>query len=189
MQKSPQYRKTPGNECHRPLPSRKPQNTLQTRLQTTHSTRWDRSPSANAAKKMHPKDFCREKPHNNLLGLPAIRALQVLEQVPRRSSGSALSKGLGTFKTDYTIRLKPDATIYVPWRAEVEKELQRMQKLGVISKVSEPTPWCARIAIFTKPSGKLRVCVDLKLLNENVMREVHPLPKVDSTLSQGQSVH
>ncbi len=73
------------------------------------------------------------------------------------------------FKTDYTIRLKPDATpfaIYVvalPQRAE---ELQRMQKLGVISKVSEPTP----MVIVTKPSGKLRVCVDLKPLNENVMR-------------------
>ncbi len=59
-----------------------------------------------------------------------------------------------------------------------------MQKLGVISKVSEPTPWCVGMVIVTKPPGKLRVCVDLKLINENVMREVHPLPKVDSTLAQ-----
>ncbi len=84
------------------------------------------------------------------------------------------------------ICLKPDATLFaiiirvalLPQRVEVEKELQ---KLGVISKVSELIPWCAGV---TKPPGKLSVCVDLKPLNENVMRKVYPLPKVDSTLAQ-----
>ena len=54
----------------------------------------------------------------------------------------------------------------------------------MISKVSEPTPWSAGMVVVKKPSGKIRVCVDLKPLNENVLREVHPLPKVDSTLAQ-----
>ena len=35
-----------------------------------------------------------------------------------------------------------------------------------------------------KPSGKVRICVDMKPLNENVMREFHPLPAVDETLAQ-----
>ena len=35
-----------------------------------------------------------------------------------------------------------------------------------------------------KKNGKLRICVDLKHLNEAVLREVHPLPKVDETLAQ-----
>ena len=35
-----------------------------------------------------------------------------------------------------------------------------------------------------KNNGKVRICVDLKPLNENVLREVHPLPKVDETLAQ-----
>ena len=59
-----------------------------------------------------------------------------------------------------------------------------MEKLGVISHVEEPTPWCAGMVVVPKPSGSIRICVDLKPLNESVMREVHPLPKVDITLAQ-----
>ena len=35
-----------------------------------------------------------------------------------------------------------------------------------------------------KKAGAIRICVDLKPLNEHVLREVHPLPKVDDTLAQ-----
>ena len=35
-----------------------------------------------------------------------------------------------------------------------------------------------------KKAGVIRICVDLKPLNEHVLREVHPLPKVDDTLAQ-----
>ena len=31
--------------------------------------------------------------------------------------------------------------------------------------------------IVPKPSGSIHICVDLKPLNESVMREIHPLPK------------
>jgi len=34
-----------------------------------------------------------------------------------------------------------------------------------------------------KKSGAIRICVDLKKLNESVLREVHPMPKVDETLA------
>ena len=35
-----------------------------------------------------------------------------------------------------------------------------------------------------KKNGKLRICVDLKNLNEAVQREVYPLPKVNETFTQ-----
>ncbi len=38
--------------------------------------------------------------------------------------------------------------------------------------------------MFQKKSGEVRICVDLKALNESVLREVHPNPKVDETLAQ-----
>ena len=59
-----------------------------------------------------------------------------------------------------------------------------MEKAGVISKVSEPTPWCAGLVVVPKKSGRVRICVDMKSLNQSVLREVHPLPKVDETLAQ-----
>ena len=58
-----------------------------------------------------------------------------------------------------------------------------MESIGVISKVDEPTPCCAGMVVVPK-EGVIRICVDLKPLNESVLREVHPLPKVDNTLAQ-----
>ena len=53
-----------------------------------------------------------------------------------------------------------------------------MASIGVISKVDEPTPWYAGMVVVPKKNGAIRICVDLKPLNENALREVHPLPKV-----------
>ena len=139
---------------------------------------------------------------SNLLGLPAIVALQLLTRVdslketPKESiinQYPKLFEGLGSFEGDFTIHLKPDAqphsiftprNVPIPLRTKVKKELDRMETLGVISKVDEPTDWCAGMVVVPKPSGDVRICVDLKPLNESVLREVHPLPKVDETLAQ-----
>ena len=54
----------------------------------------------------------------------------------------------------------------------------------MIRRVDVPTPWCAGMVVALKKSGSVRICVDLKPLNQSVLREVHPLPKVDETLAQ-----
>ena len=59
-----------------------------------------------------------------------------------------------------------------------------MESLGIISKVDTPTPWCAGIVVVPKKGKTVRICVDLKPLNTSVLRETHPLPKVDDTLAQ-----
>ena len=40
------------------------------------------------------------------------------------------------------------------------------------------------MVIVLKASGAVQICVDMKSLNENVLQEVHPMPKVDMTLAQ-----
>ena len=67
--------------------------------------------------------------------------------------------------------------ILIPLRKQVQTELDQMEALGVISKVDIPTPWCAGMVVALKPNGAIRTCVDLKSLNECVLREVYPLPK------------
>ena len=39
----------------------------------------------------------------------------------------------------------------------MEKELERMEQLGVVSKVSEPTEWCAGMVVVPKPSGGVHI--------------------------------
>ena len=112
---------------------------------------------------------------HSLLGLPAIQALNILAQVqtvstPIPEQYPALFTGLGTFKgSSYEIKLKPNAkpcalfiprNVPLPLRKKVQEELTRMESLGVILRVEEPTPWCAGMVVVPKKSGSVRICVD-----------------------------
>ena len=141
---------------------------------------------------------------NNLLGFPAIKNLRIINKIDSttttptataaiRERFSKVFEGLGTLGEEYEILLKDDAAPYslytprnvpLPLRDKVKEELQRMESLGVISKVDTPTPWCAGMVVVRKKSGDVRICVDLKPLNESVLREVHPIPSVDETLGK-----
>ena len=100
----------------------------------------------------------------------------VLEKYPQ------LFDGLGKLNTEYMydIKINPDATPYsvhsprrisLPLHKNVKAELERLQSLGVIIPVTEPTPWCTPIVVVPKSSGDVRICVDLTKLNATVCRE------------------
>lgn len=85
--------------------------------------------------------------------------------------------GLGTFKEEYEIKLKGDRAPYslyaprnipIPLRHKVQQELDRIESLGVIRRVSEPTPWCAGMVVVPKKLGAIRICVDLKPLDDTL---------------------
>ena len=59
-----------------------------------------------------------------------------------------------------------------------------MEALGVISKVKDPTPWFGGMVVVPKKTGAVRISVNLKPLNESVLQEVHPIPRVDEALAQ-----
>ena len=40
------------------------------------------------------------------------------------------------------------------------------------------------MVVVLKSSGAVCICVDMKSLNENVLREIHPMPQVDISLAQ-----
>ena len=138
---------------------------------------------------------------SNLLGLPAITALGLAIRTDAvdaashdiRKQFSSVFQGLGNLGEEFEIHIKPDAAphsffsprhVPLSLRPKVKDELECMEKLGVIAKVDQPTPWCAGMVVVPKKEGAIRICVDLKPLNEDVLREVHPLPKVDETLAQ-----
>ena len=143
------------------------------------------------------------------LGLPAITSLGLAIRVDATEASAptavaeapidfkaqypAVFQGLGNLGEEYKICLKPGATphslftprhVPLPLRPKVHDELNRMEALGVISKVDEPTLWCAGMVVVPKKEGAIRICVDMKKLNESVLREVHPLPDVNETLAQ-----
>ena len=50
----------------------------------------------------------------------------------------------------------------LPRQGKVQEELARMQSMGVISCVNQPTPWCAGMVMVLKKNGTVCTCVDLK---------------------------
>lgn len=107
-------------------------------------------------------------------------------------------EGLGTFNMKpYHITLDPQATpvIHPPRTVPVhvhemyKKELKKMEELGVITPVNEPTEWVNSIVISqsTNDKGeitKLRVCLDPRDLNKYVKREHHYTRTVDEVVAQ-----
>ncbi|KAI0240735.1 hypothetical protein LSAT2_008492, partial [Lamellibrachia satsuma] len=55
-------------------------------------------------------------------------------------------------------------------------ELRRMERAGIIKKITEPTPWCAPMVAAPKKPDQVRICIDLKQLNKVVQRERYIIP-------------
>ena len=92
---------------------------------------------------------------------------------------------MGTIGEEYCIKRRDDARPYslyvrhdvpIPLRPKVKDEFKRMESMGVISKINTPTDWCAGMVVVPKRSGDVRICVDLKPLNESVLQEPQPMP-------------
>ena len=59
-----------------------------------------------------------------------------------------------------------------------------MEQLGVIKKIDQPIEWCHPIVLVRKPSGDIRVCIDLTKLNNSTKREFYQLESVDETIAK-----
>ena len=93
-----------------------------------------------------------------------------------------LFHGLRELGGEYEIQLTPNAQPFAitsprrispTMKSKVKAEIERMEKLGVIRKVEQPTKWCAGMVTVPKPNRKVRICVDLTKLNENMSRLTH----------------
>ena len=137
------------------------------------------------------------------MGLPAIISLQLLSRINSTTKDCtadhiqqefpSLFQGLGNLGEEYCIEMREGVRPYaiftprnvpIPPQSKVKEELDRMEKMGVIAKVTQPTPWCAGMVVDPKKSGDVRICVDLKPLNEGVLRETYPIPPVDDMLAK-----
>ena len=88
--------------------------------------------------------------------------------------------GIGLFPGEHRIKVDPEVEsvihaarkISIALQKRLEKELQDMQKKGVIASVEEPTEWVSSLVVVEKrESGKLRICLDPRDLNWAIRRE------------------
>lgn len=111
---------------------------------------------------------------------------------------SVYDTGLGhCSKAKAALRLRPDATpVFRPKRpvpfaaqAAVDAELDRLEGMGVISKV-DYSRWAAPIVVVKKANGSLRICADFSTgLNDALELHRYPLPlpeDIFATLNGGR---
>ena len=90
-------------------------------------------------------------------------------------------EGIGKFARKAHITLDPTVppVVHPPRKCpiqlkdQIRKELDNMESLGVISKVTEPTDWVSSLAYSRKSDGRIRICLDPKDLNSAIKRPHH----------------
>ena len=137
-----------------------------------------------------------------ILGLKACQELNLIQRVNEMKLTTTESimqeyadvfdnKTLGCLPVQHTTNLKEDAKpvihaprkIPVAIRSKVKEELDRMQHLGVIEPVEEPTDWVSSMVKITKPN-KTRICLDPRDLNNSIKREHYPMPTIEEIVSR-----
>ena len=96
-------------------------------------------------------------------------------------------RGTGALPGEYEIKIDESATpvVHPPRRIpymlkdKVKAELCRMEEMGIITKVEQPTKWVNPIVVVRKPNGDVRICLDPVDLNKAVKREHYPLKTVE----------
>lgn len=99
-----------------------------------------------------------------------------------------LSEGLGQLEgelhLDATLQPTKIPTRKVPisLRTDLKNELDRLQKLGVITPVSTPTDWISSMVVARKSSEAIRLCIDPKPLNVALKRNQYPTLTIEDIL-------
>ena len=109
-----------------------------------------------------------------------------------RKYADVFSEDAGCLDGAYHIQVNPAArpVQHAPRRGQaalreqLQAELTRLEAKGIITPVTEPTPWISSVTVVIKKSGKIRMCLDPKDLNSALEREHYPLPTVEDVASR-----
>lgn len=83
----------------------------------------------------------------------------------------------GAIPSQMPLRRAPVAML-----GKIKEQLEELEALDIIERVEEPSPWVSALVPVVKNCGGLRLCIDLRRLNECIEREHHPLPNFEEML-------
>ncbi|KAL9951502.1 hypothetical protein ACROYT_G044171 [Oculina patagonica] len=125
--------------------------------------------------------------------IPARRWLPPADKLRKEhilAEYAANFEGLGCLGPPVHFTVKPDVTpiqmpihrIPVAKIAAEKSALDKYEKVGIIEKVDEPTPWCWKEVIRETPR-KVRICIDPSLtVIKAILRPIHQMPTLNEQL-------
>lgn len=130
----------------------------------------------------------------NLLGDTTSKQLGVLkisncvnQVTSENDSNKPFSKMSGI---QVHIKMNPEVTpcfqplrrIPIPMESAVNKKLDELLKRDIIEPKKGPATWVSPLVVAKKTNGDIRLCVDLRRVNQAVIRDRHPMPIIEEIL-------
>ena len=75
---------------------------------------------------------------------------------------------------------QPPRRVPVHKKKEVQEEVEKMLKRGVIEPCD--SPWASPIVLAAKKDGTTRFCVDFRRINDVTRKDAYPLPRIEDNL-------
>lgn len=137
----------------------------------------------------------------NILGLPRctamkpVKRIDSIHQTPEDifEEFKYLFNGLGCITctnhhievdATYSPVVNPPCRVLVLLKWRVQDEIKRMEQLGIVEKVREPTNWVNSMVVATKPNGKLQICIDPRDLNKAIKCEHYQMKTIEEVITQ-----
>ena len=117
---------------------------------------------------------------------PCVRLALIAHILTLEAQSSLPEPGIGTLKGDSVKTVLKDNAqplsisaarhMPIPIMPKVKAELECMEQGGVTSSNLDPTERCTTMAPIIKKARDVRICVDLKHLNESIVRPKFVIP-------------
>ncbi|XP_055622354.1 uncharacterized protein K02A2.6-like [Toxorhynchites rutilus septentrionalis] len=79
---------------------------------------------------------------------------------------------------------QPLRRVPMPLEDAVNRKLEQLLLRDIIEVKEGPASWVSPLVVVGKTNGEPRICLDLRRVNEAVLRERHPMPTVDDYLAR-----